>query len=81
MAGSERGAGAVPLKFTTTLAPGSTVYHVDHKLHSRAVHVTVFGSNSPWREAAVQVDHVSTTRVTLTFAVALSASHEVVVTG
>jgi hypothetical protein len=66
----------------TTTAEAPYTFAATHNLGTRDVSVTVYSNSSPYGEVEVDVDHTSTTVVTLTFAVAPTAgAYRVVITG
>lgn len=65
---------------TTTSAPFT--FYADHNLGTKDVIVQVFATSSPYNQIECDVDHTSTTRVTLTFAEQPSAgAYRVVING
>jgi hypothetical protein len=66
----------------TTTAEAPYTFAATHNLGTRDVSVAVYSNSSPYGEVEVDVDHTSTTVVTLTFAVAPTAgAYRVVITG
>jgi hypothetical protein len=66
----------------TTTAEAPYTFTATHNLGTRDVSVAVYSNSSPYGEVEVDVDHTSTTVVTLTFAVAPTAgAYRVVITG
>ena len=66
----------------TTTAEAPYTFAATHNLGTRDVAVAVYSNSSPYGEVEVDVDHTSTTVVTLTFAVAPTAgAYRVVITG
>jgi hypothetical protein len=76
---------AIVRKFTsdiTTTAEAPYTFTATHNLGTRDVVVSVYANSSPYGEVEVDVDHTSTTAVTLTFASAPTAgAYRVVITG
>jgi hypothetical protein len=72
-------------KFTsdiTTTAEAPYTFTATHNLGTRDVSVAVYSNSSPYGEVEVDVDHTSTTVVTLTFAAAPTAgAYRVVIVG
>jgi len=66
----------------TTTAEAPYTFAATHNLGTRDVAVAVYSNSSPYGEVEVDVDHTSTTVVTLTFATAPTAgAYRVVITG
>lgn len=66
----------------TTTAEAPYTFAATHNLGTRDVSVAVYSNSSPYGEVEVDVDHTSTTVVTLTFATAPTAgAYRVVITG
>jgi hypothetical protein len=66
----------------TTTAEAPYTFTATHNLGTRDVSVAVYSNSSPYGEVEVDVDHTSTTVVTLTFATAPTAgAYRVVITG
>ena len=66
----------------TTTAEAPYTFTATHNLGTRDVVVAVYSNSSPYGEVEVDVDHTSTTVVTLTFATAPTAgAYRVVITG
>ena len=66
----------------TTTAEAPYTFTATHNLGTRDVAVAVYSNSSPYGEVEVDVDHTSTTVVTLTFATAPTAgAYRVVITG
>jgi hypothetical protein len=65
---------------TTEIAPFT--FFADHNLGTRDVTVQVYATSSPYNQIECDVDHTSTSRVTLTFAAQPTAgAYKVVITG
>ena len=73
----------VALIYSTDVGDAAaTSYTVTHNLGSRDVAVTIFDNSSPYAEVVADVEHTSTTAVTVKFAVAPALNkYRVVVTG
>ena len=66
----------------TTTESAPFTFYADHNLGTKDVTVQVFATASPYNQIECDVDHTSTTRVTLTFAAQPTAgAYRVVVTG
>ena len=66
----------------TTTAEAPYTFAATHNLGTRDVAVAVYSNSSPYGEVEVDVDHTSTTVVTLTFATApTGGAYRVVITG
>ena len=66
----------------TTTAEAPYTFTATHNLGTRDVAVAVYSNSSPYGEVEVDVDHTSTTVVTLTFATApTGGAYRVVITG
>jgi hypothetical protein len=66
----------------TTTVDAPYTFTATHNLGTRDVNVAVYSNSSPYGEVEVDVDHTSTTVVTLTFAAAPTAgAYRVVITG
>jgi len=66
----------------TTEVTAPFTFYADHNLGTKDVTVQVFATASPYNQIECDVDHTSTTRVTLTFAAQPTAgAYRVVVTG
>jgi hypothetical protein len=70
-------------KYNASVGDGSaTSYTVTHNLGTRDVQVTVYDNSSPYAEVMCDVQHTSTTAITLLFSVApTSSQYRVVVQG
>ena len=73
----------VALIYTASIGDGeATSYTVTHNLGSKDVGVTIYDNSSPYAEVVADVEHTSTTAVTVKFAAAPSANkYRVVVFG
>ena len=73
----------VVTKYSANVGDGSaTSYTITHNLGTRDVQVTVYDNSSPYAEVICDVQHTSTTAVTLLFSVApTSNQYRVVVQG
>ena len=73
----------VVTKYAASIGDGSsTSYTVTHNLGTKDVQVTVYDNSSPYAEVVVDVQHTSTTAVTILFSVApTSNQYRVVVQG
>ena len=66
----------------TTEVSAPFTFYADHNLGTKDVTVQVFATASPYNQIECDVDHTSTTRVTLTFAAQPTAgAYRVVITG
>jgi hypothetical protein len=70
-------------KYATSIGDGSaTSYTVTHSLNTKDVQVTVYDNSSPYAEVVVDVQHTSTSAITVLFSVApTSNQYRVVVQG
>lgn len=70
-------------KYATTIGDGTnTQFVITHNFGTQDVHVAVYSLTSPYAEVLVDVEHTSTTQVTVRFATAPAAnSYRVVVVG